>query len=291
LVFEDTCKPLIGVVHLPPLPGSPGYGRLRYPSRLGRRWRFDEIVNYAVEEARKLEEAGFDGVIIENYGDKPYRQRVGPGQAAAMAVIVRRVAEAVKIPVGVNLLRNSVYEALYAAYLGGARFVRANSLCEVRVSPEGIIMPGLHSLSQAILELGVHELLEAGSLGVLADIDVKHSVPLAAGYTPRLLVRECASRLGVPLEGVIVTGALTGEPPREEAVGEVREEASRLGLRVFVGSGVNHSNLAGLWRVADGFIVGSSIKLGGETENVVSLERAGKLASLVAHYRGQWGCR
>jgi len=291
LVFEGSCKPLIGVVHLPPLPGSPGYRRARYPARQGKKWEFEDILSYALEEARKYEDAGFDAVIIENYGDRPYAPRVSPGQAASMAVILRDVAKSLGIPVGVNLLRNSVYESVYAAHLGGARFIRANSLCEVRVSPEGIIFPGARMLARALQELDLYGPAEEGGFAVLADIDVKHSVPLAQGYTPGLLARECARRAGVPLEVLIVTGPLTGEPPSPEALEEARVEASRYGLRVFAGSGVSQRNLAGLWRVADGFIVGSSVKVGGDPENPVSVELAGKLAVLAKRYREAWGCR
>src|SRR5688500_13204076 len=84
----------VGVVHLPPLPGSPGYGDPDYVER-------------AVRDARTLADAGFDALIVENFGDAPFfKDRVPPETIAAMACAVRAVREAVPLAVGVNVLRN-----------------------------------------------------------------------------------------------------------------------------------------------------------------------------------------
>jgi len=288
-VFEK-CKPLIGVVHLPPLPGSYGYKRARYPPLHGKHWAFEEILDYAVEEAGKYEEAGFDGVIIENYGDRPYPIRAGPGQTAALARAAAEAAARVSIPVGVNLLRNSAYEAVYAAHISGAEFLRVNSLCEHRLSPEGLIEPGARDLARALSELNLYGDLEEGKLAVLADVDVKHSVPVAE-KPPVLVLEECVARAGFPVHAVVVTGQTTGEGPEPGYVEEIAGAARRLGLKVVVGSGVSKDNLAAYWRVADAFIVGTSVKVGGVTENRVSVERARSLASLAQQYRRTWPCR
>ncbi len=289
LVF-DACKPIIGVVHLPPLPGSPAYKRRLYPGRIGRKWSIDEIYEYAVEEARKYRDAGFDAVIIENYGDMPYSMQASVGEVASMASIAREVARKVDIPVGLNILRNSGYEAVYAAYIAGAGFVRVNSLCEYRIAVEGMLSPNLPALAKALSELNAYDAIESGALNILADINVKHSWPLLEKAGPEDLVVECLSRAGFAVKGVIVTGARTGSVPSKDYVSRIKKALKGRDVLLLVGSGITTENLGEYWRLSDGFIVGTSVKLGGRTENVVSVDRAKKFIDVVKRYREVWPC-
>ncbi len=291
MLLFNTCKPLIGVVHLPPLPGSPGYKKRRYPLHLGKKWSLDEIIEYAVQEARKYEEAGFNAVIIENYGDKPYSIKAGLGQTASLAIVAREVVREIRLPVGVSLLRNSGYEAIYAMITSGASFARINNLCEVRVSPEGILLPGASDTAKALSELDVYDDLESGKIIIFADIDVKHSWPIANyGISVSELTRECLDRVGFPLSAVVISGAWTGIPPSEEVVKDAYEVARAKGTGVIVGSGITSENLPGYWRLADGFIIGTWVKLGRITENVVALDSAKRLAEIAKRYRDIWPC-
>jgi len=287
----SVCKPLIGVIHLPPLPGSPGYRRARFPDVGGSTWGFEDIVEYAVNQARVYESSGFDGVIVENYGDKPYPLRASVGQVAAMVRIVSSVVKSTSIPVGVNMLRNSGYEAFYVAYVSGARFIRVNSLCEMRVSQEGILRPEARRLSRALEELLAYDDLYSGRLAVMADIGVKHSSPLVPGQSLQDMIRDCVERSGIPVYSLIVTGARTGEEPGYDRVEEALPVARDLGVQLYIGSGITHANITKYWSIADGFIVGTSVKIGGRTENPVSEEKALALAKLVRHLREVTGCK
>lgn len=287
----DKCKPLIGVVHLPPLPGSLLYKRRPFPYPHGARMDIDSIVEYAVSEAKKYSEAGFDAIIIENFGDKPYKMRVGVGETASIVRVVGEVKRAVNIPVGVNLLRNSGYETLYAAHISGASFVRVNSLCELRVSVEGIMEPAMRDIARALQELDIYNDVLEGRLEILADINVKHSKPFARDYKPEVLIKDCLERSGYPVSALIVTGESTGVEPPPEHVESVARIASEYNVKTIVGSGVKPENIAKYWHASDGFIVGTSVKLGEYTENVVSLEKARTLSSLVERYRQTWPCK
>ncbi|MEB3847068.1 MAG: BtpA/SgcQ family protein [Desulfurococcales archaeon] len=287
-----TCKPLIGVVHLPPLPGSPGYKRRKYPPQLGRRWDFSEILEYAVEEAKKYERAGFNAIIIENYGDKPYGAHAGLGETAAIAIIAREVSRHVSLPIGVSLLRNSGYESVYAALVSGASFVRVNDLCEIRASPEGLLFPEARRIARALTELNLYDRLEEGELGVMADISVKHSWPvIQADISIGELVEECLDRTGFPLEAIVISGPRTGVPPSLEDLQEARRVAARKDVAVVVGSGLTPENLPSFWKAADGFIVGTWVKLGRITENMVSVEAARRLSEIAQRYRQVWPCQ
>jgi membrane complex biogenesis BtpA family protein len=287
----SVCKPLIGVIHLPPLPGSPGYRRARFPDVGGSTWGFEDVVEYAVSQARVYESAGFDGVIVENYGDKPYSLRASVGQVAAMVRIVSSVVKSTSIPVGVNMLRNSGYEAFYVAYVSGARFIRVNSLCEMRISQEGILRPEARRLSRALEELLAYDDLYSGRLAVMADIGVKHSSPLVQSQSLQDMIRDCIERSGIPVYSLIVTGARTGEEPGYDRVEEALPVARDLGVQLYIGSGVTHTNITKYWSIADGFIVGTSVKIGGRTENPVSEEKATALAKLARHLREVTGCK
>ena len=121
-------KVLIGVVHLPPLPGSPGWG-----GDMG--W----VLDRAQEEASVLEQGGANGIIVENFGDVPFRiGPVEPDTVAAMTLAVARVKQGIDLPVGVNMLRNDAKSALAVAATTGADFIRVNVHYGVMAAEEGL---------------------------------------------------------------------------------------------------------------------------------------------------------
>ncbi|MCC6042249.1 MAG: BtpA/SgcQ family protein, partial [Candidatus Verstraetearchaeota archaeon] len=125
-------KAIIGVVHLPPLPGSPRYE--------GEELEF--IAERALRDAKALKEGGVDGVLIENFWDAPYRKkRVSPITVASMTVIAKEVAKEVRIPIGVNVLRNDALAALAIAKAIGGSFIRVNAYVETVVTDQGIVEP------------------------------------------------------------------------------------------------------------------------------------------------------
>ena len=151
-------RPVVGMVHLLPLPGAPGWG-----GPLGK------VVARAVEEARILSEEGMDGVMVENYGDIPFHPgAVPPETVAAMAVVVRAVMEAVEVPVGVNVLRNDAHGALAVAAATGARFIRVNVHTGAMWTDQGLIQGRAHET------LRLRRTLAPG-VAILADVLVKHS--------------------------------------------------------------------------------------------------------------------
>jgi hypothetical protein len=257
-------KPLIGVVHLPPLPS------------IGRPSDLERIVEYAVEEARKLESAGFDAVLIENYGDAPYApEGVDALGLASLTAIAREIARSVSLPVGLNILRNGGVQAAATAYASGARFVRINGLCEVRVSVEGVWGALAHDVWAILRSL-------TRKIAVLADVNVKHSYPLHSDVKGWRIVRDCVERASP--DAIVVTGAETGKPPDPGYVASIRGLA---GIPVIVGSGIDSSNIRAYWSIADGFIVGTSVKVGGRTHNPIDLRAAKELAEKAKELRAR----
>ncbi len=264
--LDFTYKPVIGVIHLPPLPGT-----LLYKGQ-----GIDSIVARALQDAEALYEGGVDAIIVENYGDKPYAVRVRePATIASMAIIVHELARRFNIPIGVSLLRNSGPEALAIAHVAGASFIRVNAYCEPRVAPEGLLEPVAREVMEEARRL-------SANIQILADVDVKHSYPLAPHYNVVQAVKECCERF--QLDAIVVTGSRTGEPPDPGYVAAVKSASTR---PIIVGSGVTPENVEIYWRIADGFIVGTYFKENGITTAPVDRRRVERLIEKIRRLRAR----
>jgi len=241
----STPHPVIGMVHLLPLPGSP-------------RWRgdMDEVVARAVRDARALKAGGADGAILENFGDSPFvAGRVEPACVAALAVALRACVEATGLPFGVNVLRNDPATALAVALAGGGCFVRTNVHTGAMVTDQGILEGRAAETMRERARLG------AERIPVFADVLVKHAHSLVP-RDPAAAALEAVGRGHA--DALLVTGPATGMPASQRDVALVRDAVP--GVPLLVASGINPRNLPILGRLADGVIVGTSLKEGGRVE-------------------------
>jgi len=265
-IFKET-KPIIGMVHLPPLPGSPSY----------KNQLIDQILEAAVQEAKALEDGGVDGLIVENLGDAPYlKSNVGLETVSAMTLVMNNVVEAVDIPVGVNILRNDVKAALAVAYVTGGRFIRANVFTDTVLTDQGIIEPSAPEL------LRYRRFLGAERVKVFADVHVKHGVLLSLKPIEQSAMDAAYRGLA---DALIVTGARTGVKPDLEDLKRVKEAVPH--TPVLVGSGASKENVAKLLEYADGAIVGTHFKKDGITVNRVDEGRVKSFMERVKELREQ----
>jgi len=265
-IFKAT-KPIIGMVHLPPLPGSPGY----------KNQRIDQILKAAVQEAKALEGGGVDGLIVENLGDAPYlKMNVGLETVSVMTLITSNVIEAVHIPVGVNILRNDVKAALAVAYVTGGGFIRANVFTDTVLTDQGIIEPSAPEL------LRYRRFLGAERVKVFADLHVKHGVLLSLKPIEQSAVD--ATHRGLA-DALIVTGIRTGIEPDLEDLTRVKRAVPD--TPVLVGSGASRENIVKLLKHADGAIVGTYFKNDGITANRVDKVRVKSFMERVKELREQ----
>ncbi len=253
-------KPIIGMLHAPALPGAPGY-----------QGSFEAVREAVLRDAEALVTGGVHGLMLENFGDVPfYPGRVPAEVVACMTSLAVQVRTRFDVPLGINVLRNDGRSALAVAVAAGAQFIRVNVLCGARVTDQGILQAVAHHL------LRDRVLLEAGTIRILADVDVKHSAPLG----PRSLedeARETLERGGA--DGLIVTGAATGQPTEVDAVFRVKRVVGK--APVLVGSGITPETIASFLPIADGFIVGTSLKREGGTTNPVELARVRALVGAI----------
>lgn len=230
---------VIGMIHLPPLPGSP-------------RWGGDmaAVTRAALEDAAALAGAGVGAVMVENYHDAPFHpEQVPPATVAALAVVAASVREAHEdLALGVNVLRNDAASALAVATAVGARFVRVNVHVGAAVADQGPLTGRAWHTLRLRRELGA-------DVGILADLRVKHAAPLVA----RDLDAEARDlRLRGLADGVIVSGAATGaasDPDEFDAVRAVLPDCPLL-----VGSGATPATVGALLHVADACIVGTALQ-------------------------------
>jgi membrane complex biogenesis BtpA family protein len=236
---------LIGVVHLPPLAGSPGsHGET--PSAALQRAGFQ-----AVREAQLLARAGFEGIILENFGDAPFfKTQVPPETIASLAVIAAAVRESTRLPIGINVLRNDARAALAIAAVTGCAFIRVNVLSGVTATDQGLIEGDAAGL------LRERERLHA-DVAILADVHVKHARSLSS-ESLELAIEETAGRGGA--DAVIVSGSTTGRAASAEALLEASRAARACGVPLYVGSGATAASARELRARVDGVIVSSSLR-------------------------------
>ena len=225
-----------------------------------------------LRDAELLAEGGVHGLMIENFGDAPFFPgRVPAHVVAHIAAIAADVRRAVpSLPLGINVLRNDGLSALSVAHAVNAAYIRVNVLCGARVADQGLLQGIAHDLLRLRADLG------AGSIKIFADVDVKHSAPLAE----RPIADEVDDTLHRGMaDALIVSGAGTGKATDPEKVRRVKAAAKA--TPVFLGSGVTPQTLPALLPHADGFIVGTFFKKDGVASNAVDPQRVRELMDVV----------
>ena len=248
----DKRKPLIGVIHVGALPGTPR-----------ARASVEELTDTAVREAALYAGGGVDALMVENMHDVPYlRGSVGPEIVAALAIIARAVKAESKLPTGVQILAGANTEAVAVAHAAALDYVRVEAYAFAHVADEGIIESSAAELLRFRRKIG------ADGVRVWADVKKKHA---AHAITADVSLGETAAAVEFMLgDAVIVSGNARGEPPR---AADVREAKSHCRIPVLLGSGVTVENVSEFYDSADGFIVGSYFKEGGLWSNTVERAR------------------
>ena len=254
-------RPVIGMLHAPPLPGSPRYDG-----------DWAGVLRHVLEDMEVLAAGGVQGLILENFGDAPFWPDRVPGETiACLARLAVEVRHRTDLPLGINVLRNDGAAAIAVAVASDADFVRVNVLCGARVTDQGLLQGNAHEV------LRTRDRLRAGHIQILADVDVKHSAPLAA----RPVAEEVEETLGRGgADAIIVSGAATGALPDLQHVQAAKRAAGN--SLVLVGSGATPMSLPELWPHADAFIVGSYFKADGVAANPILADRVRELLAVRA---------
>ena len=247
-VFGDA-RPVIAMVHLPALPGTPLYGGA-----------MEAVVESARADLRALQDAGVDAVMFGNENDRPYELTVDAASTAAMAFAIGRLRDEITVPFGVNVLWDPMATMALAAATG-ANFVRE-------------IMTGTYASDMGLWSPDAGAALRyRDRLGSNAAVLMNVSAEFAHSLDARPLADRARSAVfsSIP-DAVLVSGAITGEAARMEDLEAVKRALPT--TPVLANTGVRHDTVADVLAVADGCIVGSSLKRDGDTWNAVDPERA-----------------
>jgi membrane complex biogenesis BtpA family protein len=225
------------------------------------------VLRSAVEDALAYERGGAGALSIENFGDVPFTKgSVGPETVAAMTAAGRAVREAVKLPLGFNVLRNDPRAGLALCAACGGTFIRVNVHTGAMLTDQGLIE------GNACETLRYRRQVCPGAQ-ILADVHVKHAVPLGH-WDIAISARDAVAR-GLA-DALIISGTGTGVAAERADLERVR--AACPAAKILLGSGVTVENVHEYLPLADGFIVGTSLKRGGDVSNPVDPKRVAALA-------------
>jgi len=252
--FTVNSQTVIGMVHCLPLPGTAGF------DGDGKK-----ILEQAVQDASTLEKAGVDAVIVENMGDTPFSALLSKAQTAALAAAVIQVKNAVSIPVGVDAAFNDCEAGIAIAAITEASFIRVPVFTDTVIFTDGIIYPCAKQCLEYRKALGQEK------VKIIADVQVKHAHMLLPGIAIDRSAKEAADN---GADGIIITGSQIGEETPIDMIKRVKQVVK---LPVFAGSGVNAENIRNQLAIADGAIIGSSLKEGGILRNPISYDLVKKV--------------
>jgi membrane complex biogenesis BtpA family protein len=247
LILFDKNKLLIGMIHVPALPGTP-FNKLS-PS---------EIINKCIQEANVYKKANIDSIMIENMHDAPYlKRKVGPEITSLMSIISYEMRKVFPTqPLGVQVLAGANKEALSIAFNSGCDYIRAEGFVFSHVGDEGIFESDAGEL------LRYRKSINAEKIKIFTDIKKKHS---ANFITSDVSIEEMAKNAEFfGSDGVIITGSATGA---EASIDEINRVKKHTKIPVLIGSGVTYDNLDKYVGISDALIVGSHFKYDNDWKN------------------------
>ena len=248
---------MIGMIHLLPMPGTPRYGG-----------SVQAIIDHAMADAESLRNGGIDAIMVENYGDIPFRKSgLEPHTIALMALIAAQIKQATQLPLGVNALRNDPLAALGIAAACGGAMIRVNVHTAAMVTDQGIIEGDARGTIDYRTKLHA-------DVKILADVSVKHAMPLVP-FPIEELAGDATER-GLA-DALIVTGSRTGAGV---AIEELRRARQSTHVPVFAGSGVSDATVRDILAECDGAIVGSWLKQKGDVAAPVDATRVQRLMEM-----------
>lgn len=260
-VNSTTEKMIIGMVHLDALPGTPLFSD-----------DLADVYQKALNDAAALAAGGVTALMIENAGDIPYPKKLAAVQTACLAAITKTIKDRTHLPVGIDAAFCDYEAALASAMAAGADFIRLAVFSDSVLTASGL----LEACAEKALRC--RKMIGAENIKIYADIQVKYSHLLI----PELSIEESAKNAQASLaDGIIVTGAYSGN---ETPLAVVQRVKKVVDLPVFIGSGLSEENVKAQMQIADGAIVGTSLKSIEQGKAVIDQK---KVERLMNHLRGE----
>lgn len=234
-----TKRPIIGMVHFPPLLGYEGFPGV------------EKCLEKSLADAKTLEKGGVDAILVENNYDVPHKEFVDPETVVLMTFLTQKIAQITAIPLGVSVLWNDFKTALSIAKVCGARFIRVPVFVDSVETQYGKMIAHPEDV------LSFRKKIEALDILLFTDIHVKHAKMLEVKSISESAIE--AKQKGS--DGLIITGKWTGDAPNTADLEEARKAVGK-DFPILIGSGATKDNVAALLKYADGIIVGTALKTG-----------------------------
>jgi membrane complex biogenesis BtpA family protein len=258
-----THKPIIAMVHFPPLPGSPGYDAKR---------GVNGLIDSAVADIEKLQAGGIDAVMFGNEGDRPYILKATPESLAAYTAAVTAVKPMIKVPFGVNYLWDPV-ATVAVAVATGAKFGR-EIMTGVYDSDMGLWAPDCASAVRLRHNLGRDD------IKLMYNINAEFASPVGT----RTIAQRAKSAVFASLADVVlVSGVMTGEATETSDLKAVKDVLPN--TPVFANTGVTIDNVSDILAIGDGVVIGTHLKVGGDTWKPVDGDRVKRFMDKVRSIR------
>lgn len=238
-IFKKDKNVIIGALHFPPLLGYPNSPGLKV------------ALKNALADLKEFENGGADGVIFENNYDIPHKEFVDPSVVASMTYLGEKLKSATKLPLGISVLWNDYKTALSIAKILNLQFIRIPVFVDKVKNDYGVIK----GKSKKIIEY--RKSIGAENVAIFTDIHVKHAKLLSKYsilYSAKLAIQKGS-------DGLIVTGKWTGQSPNLEDLNKARMVVGD--FPILIGSGTDENNISELFQYANGAIVSTSLKKGG----------------------------
>lgn len=257
--FDGRKKVVIAMAHIGALPGAPLYDPAGGLSAL---------IDGVAEDVERLQEGGVDAIMFGNENDRPYLTRATPESIAAMTAVVTAVKPALRVPFGVNYLWDPAASVAIGVATGAA-FVR-EIFTGVFASDMGLWTPDAAAAVRLRATLG--------------RPDMKLLFNINAEFAHSLDRRDIALRARSAVfsslaDAILVSGPITGQPAEASDLAAVAEAVGP--VPVFANTGVNLDNVAEVMRLASGCVIGTHLKVGGNTWNPVDRDRVRRFMDAV----------
>jgi len=248
----NTSKPVIAMVHFPALPGSP-----LYDEKLG----LDFIIDSVTKDLINLQNAGVDAVMFGNENDRPYEFDVNAATTSTMAYAIGSLKDKISVPFGVNVLWDPM-STIALATATGAHFVR-EIFTGTYASDMGMWTPDAGKTMRYRDSLNRKDLLMFYNI----------SAEFAYSLDRRSVAERSKSTVfsSIP-DAILVSGQITGELANLNDLEEVKKIIPD--TPVLANTGVNIDNVEKILNISDGIIIGSSLKINGDTWKQVDPKRA-----------------
>ncbi len=256
-------KAVIAMAHLPALPGTP-----RYDSRVG----ITGIIERVHMDVKALLDGGVDAIMFCNEDDRPYSFNSNFESVAVMTAVITEARPSDR-PFGVDFLWNAI-APLAIAKATGAAFIR-EVVTGTYESDMGLWTPDAAGIYR------YRRQIDAESVRIFANITPEFASPLGNRSVAQRARSAVVSSL---VDAILIAGPMAGEEPDYSIVKEAKDALGEE-APVFLNTGAKVENIRQFLSIADGVIVGSSLKVDGKTWNPVDPARVNAFMAMVRDIR------